>query len=311
MASVDRRTNLAFSNQMEMLTFWLPDDQLYGINVFKILTIIRTPDRFIRMPGVHRSIVGNLNHQGRVIPIIDLAVRLELLSPDHGQPMKDIVICEYNNSVQGFLVRQRHALLTRSWRDIKDPRARGLQEFGYLTAIAYDDAGQGIQILNVEDMLNDMFRVDHRVADDLTRQGEHGALQQTRVMVVDDSKTARMLAQSVLEQMDVRHAILPNAETALAMLQDRALQEREGSFGLIISDIEMPDMDGFTFTRTVKNDPRLADIPLVLHSSMSNEATRFKAHEVGADDFIAKFKPDALAQMVLQYLTKNQPDNRQ
>ncbi|MGN7610961.1 chemotaxis protein [Magnetococcales bacterium HHB-1] len=307
MDSVEQRTNLAFSNQMEMLTFFLLDNQLYSINVFKILSIIRNPGKFTRMPGSHPSIIGSITFQGKVVPVIDLSVRLELIDPNHQEMLNDIIICEYNNAVQGFLVKQRQALLTRSWKEIYDPRAGGLQEFGYLTAIAYDNTDVGIQILNVEDILNDMFDIDNTISEQITADSAQ-VTQQGLVMAVDDSKTARLMIQSILEQLNVKYIMEQNAVAALDTLRSMAKTGELSQLRLILSDIEMPDMDGFTFTRTVKKDPQLANIPLILHSSMSNTATQIKSEEVGSDDFLSKFNPDTLAETVLKYF--NTPDKR-
>ncbi len=301
MDSVERRTNLALSNQMEMLTFTLSDGQLYGINVFKILTIICNPEKFTRIPGSPDAIIGTINHQGTVIPIIDLAICLKLSPPNHKGKMRDIIVCEYNNSIQGFLVSNRNSLLTKGWEEIIDPRAGGLQEFGYLTAVSYDN-GKPIQILNIEDLLNDMFQVSEQVTQDLIDQAQSIVMKNHRILVVDDSKTARMMMNSVLNQLSVQHHIVDGPEEALQELEASLTPRSQNPFSMILSDIEMPTMDGFTFTRTIKADLRLAAIPFVLHSSMSNEATRLKAEQVGADAFIPKFQPDDLARVIIKYL---------
>ncbi|MBF0114236.1 MAG: chemotaxis protein CheV [Magnetococcales bacterium] len=303
LSTVEQRTNLAFSNQMEMMTFTLPDDQLYGINVFKILSIIRNPGHFTRMIGSHESVRGSIRFQEHIVPIIDLAVRLAILPVGHQHEMRDILICEYNNSIQGFLVARRRGLLTKSWSDVLDPRAGGLQKFGYLTAMTYDPDGTGIQILNIEDLLNDMFRVDDRLSS-AWQAGQRAGLEGLRLLVVDDSKTARMMVQSVLEQLGVAHVVVNNADEAWATLQESVQADGSSAFNLIVSDIEMPGMDGFTLTRRIKAEPCLATIPVLLHSSMSNDATKLKAEQVGANGFLAKFKPDDLAQAIHAYAAR-------
>lgn len=301
MDEIEQRTNLAFANQMEMLTFFLTDSQQYGINVFKIIEVIETPKVITKVPQSHPAIIGAINFRDRLVTVIDLGMGLGMEPVDHVNSLSYIIICEYSNSIQGFLISRPNKLVNKSWADIKSP-GQSIQSDSYLTALTYDE-DRAIQILDVEKILGEIIGVDVTVRQELIEAGRQIHLEEFQVLAVDDSKAARMLLGNTLTQLGVGHTILENADRAWEVLQ-RSITEDGSRFCLIISDIEMPGMDGFTFTRKVKAHPQLAQIYLVLHSSMSNQANTVKAKQVGADDFVAKFQPDAIAQVVIEQISK-------
>ncbi len=297
---VEKRTNLAFTNQMEMLTFYLSDAQQYGINVFKIIEVIETPKVITKIPGSHPAVIGGINFRGRMVTVIDISLGLGLQRVNHKKEISYVMVCEYSNSTQGFLVAQPNRLMTVSWQDIKAPGGH-MHDSGYLTALTYDENDQAVQILDVEKILGEIIGIDTKVTESLIEEGRKADMKNLRVLVLDDSKVARTMLKTALDQLDVPCDVFEEGHLALQSLQE-SLRGNEKRYCLIISDIEMPGMDGFTFTRKVKENDRLAKIHLVLHSSMSNKANRAKAQSVGADGFIPKFQPDEIAKLVLDRL---------
>lgn len=297
MDEVDKRANLAFSNHMEMLTFFLSDEQQYGINVFKIIEVVETPKRITKIPQSHEAIVGAFNFREQLVTIIDLSLGLGLVPVDWKNSISYVIVCEYSNTTQGFLVTHPNRLLNVSWEDVKKMDA-SIQNSGYLTALTYDDADDAIQILDVEKILGEIIGIDTEVSQALIDEGRTMDNDNLKVMVLDDSKAARNMLQHALDQLDIEVDLFEEGHVALQALED-SLQNKTPPYCLIICDIEMPGMDGFTFTRTVKAHPELSKIHLVLHSSMSNAANKVKAKTVGADDFVPKFQPQVIARMVL------------
>ncbi|MBF0143410.1 MAG: chemotaxis protein CheV [Magnetococcales bacterium] len=302
LTEVHQRANLALSNHMEMLTFFLTDGQQYGINVFKIIEVIETPKQITQMPHAHPAIIGAIDFRGRVVSTIDLSAGLGLPAVEFRQELSYVIICEYSGTTQGLLIARPDKLVNKNWEEIKKPSGSMLDS-GYLTAITYDELGHSIQILDVEKILGEVVGVDEIVDKSLLEQGKSVQKQGHRVLVLDDSKAARKLLEGTLTQMGVDFALFEEGSKALEALREARSAKDPGPFDLIISDIEMPGMDGFTFTRTVKADPLLASIPLVLHSSMSNPSNRIKAMEIGADGFIPKFDPDEIARLILERLS--------
>nr|CAX84238.1 Response regulator receiver modulated CheW protein [uncultured bacterium] len=302
MSEVDQRTNLAFSNEMEMLTFFLTDGQLYGLNVFKIIEILECPKQVTRIPQSHPAIKGTIDFRGSAISLIDLSQALGLEPLDFGHVVSYVMVCEYSTSTQGFLIARPNLLVHKSWDDIISPEGEVYNE-SFLTAITYEGE-QPIQILDVEKILTEIIGIEDQVSSDLLEKAAQVVRSEHHILAVDDSRAARQLISSALDQMGIRHTVVENADKALKILEKTVEHGERCPYTLIFSDIEMPIMDGFTFTRKVKSNPRLARIHLALHSSLSNQSNAYKAKQMGADDFIPKFQPDRIAQAILEQLAK-------
>lgn len=299
MEEIDKRTNLAFSNHMEMLTFDLTDQQKYGINVFKIIEVIETPKTVTKVPKTHPSVIGAVNFRGKLVIVIDISRAIGLQPLPFKETLSYVLVCEYSNSIQGFLVVQPNTLFNVSWEDVKKP-VGPLKEAGYLTGLTYDNE-VCIQILDVEKVLGEVIGIDVQVSDSVVGEGQDIDFADMTVLVLDDSQAALTMVENALGQLGIPIVTFKEGAQAFAALENSRQQEGE-TFCLIISDIEMPGMDGFTFTRHVKAHPELSKIHLILHSSMSNEANFAKAKSVGADDFIPKFRPDEIARLVMKHL---------
>ncbi|MEO5357707.1 MAG: chemotaxis protein [Nitrospirae bacterium YQR-1] len=298
MEEVFQRANLATSNQMEMLTFFLTDNQLYGINVFKIIEVIECPPKIIKMPNSHHSVNGSINFRGKAITIIDLSEALGMDSVDYKNTISYIIICEYNKSVHGFLIKEPNALINKNWADIKRPSSV-IGKSAYLTALTYIEDDKAVQILDIEKILYEIIGIEGNISEKLREEIKTDSIEfkEYHVLVVDDSKSARTMIQNVLDQLGLTYTLLDSAVTAYQLLEDFskdtvAITDR---FHLIISDIEMPGMDGFTFVRKIKENPKLSGLCVFLHSSMTGQSNVGKAMQAGADDFLGKFDPNIIA----------------
>ncbi|MBF0611867.1 MAG: chemotaxis protein CheV [Magnetococcales bacterium] len=297
MAEVDKRSRLAFSNEMEMLTFWLTDGQLYGLNVFKIIEILETPKQITKIPHSHPTIKGEIDFRGHPIALIDVSQFLGMEPTRYREVVSYVLVCEYSTSIQGFLVSQPNILITKNWDEIIKPSGV-LYDSGFLTAITYHE-GQPIQILDVEKMLDEIIGIDSRVSDDLVSQSKSLVRQEHHILAVDDSKAACRLIKHTLEQMGIRSTVVDNAPAALQLLESSVGTGSPCPYTMIFTDIEMPIMDGFTLTRKIKENPSLAKVYLSIHSSLSNRSNQEKAEQMGADNFIPKFTADNIVKVVL------------
>ncbi len=235
-----------------------------------------------------------------LVTAIDLSKALGLKKIDLENDISYVIICEYSNNIQGFVISSPNKLMNKSWTEIKRP-AGSIQNSGYLTAITYDGGPENsVQILDVEKLLGEILGIEDEVPKELIEESRKLVKGDMRVMILDDSSSAIKLLESTLNQLGItRVDQFTEAEKAISALELSMTGEREDRYKLIISDIEMPGMDGFTFTRKVKGNPVLSKIHLVLHSSMSNKSNRDKAQQVGADGFIPKFQPDGIARLIL------------
>jgi two-component system chemotaxis response regulator CheV len=274
---------------MEMLTFRLTDNQLYGINVFKIIEIIECPRRIDRMPNAHPAVKGALDFRGNALAVIDLSEAVGLAAKDFHDELAYIIICEYNRTLTAFVVHAPDTLLTRSWSDIHKPE--GVNALS-LVAIAYADSGEAIMLLDIETILSNVVGIERDLSTAAMSEVE-GKGSGRHVLVVDDSRTAIMLLQSVLDKMGFTNTAVMSADKALEYLD-----KEHGKVDLVISDIEMPGMDGFTFTRALREHNDYKNLKVILHSSMSNPSNRLKAEQAGANKFVAKFDPDSLSEEI-------------
>jgi two-component system chemotaxis response regulator CheV len=286
-----QRTKLSQSNQMEMLTFRLTDDQLYGINVFKIIEIIECPKRIDRMPNSHPAVKGALDFRGKALAVIDLSEAVGLPTKDFRNELAYIIICEYNRDLTAFIVHAPDTLLTRSWADIHKPEGVNAES---LVAIAYADSGETILLLDIESILSNVVGIERDFSCVSLVEGEGAG---RHVLIVDDSRAAIMLLQSLLDRIGFSHIAMTSADKALEYLE-----KEHGRVDLIISDIEMPGMDGFTFTRTLREKAGFEHLKVILHSSMSNPSNILKAEQAGANKFVAKFDPESLSEEIISLI---------
>tara|TARA_R100000049_G_C1956874_1_gene114569 strand:- start:5867 stop:6868 length:1002 start_codon:yes stop_codon:yes gene_type:complete len=300
MDSVNQRTQLVGQNRLELLLFRLAGNQLYGINVFKVKEVLQCP-RLTAMPKLHPVVRGVAHIRGGTLPILDL-------NRATGGPGLDnldtafVIITEYNYKVQGFLVRSVERIVNMNWSEIHPP-PKGTGREHYLTAVTRVD-NQMVEIIDVEKVLAEVVPTNEKISDGvIDAESQADAVART-VLIVDDSSIARKQVARCLQEIGVEIVALNDGRQALDWLKARADQGEDVSQSLLmmISDIEMPEMDGYTLTAEVRNDSRMNKLHIMLHTSLSGVFNQAMVKKVGADDFLAKFKPDDLAQRVIERL---------
>lgn len=297
--SVNKRTQLVGQNRLELLMFRLNGGQLYGINVFKVKEVLPCPALNI-LPHSSPVVRGVAYVRGRTISILDLSIATG------GRPLADVaggfvIITEYNSSVQGFLVRGVERIINLNWEDVHSP-PKGSGREHYLTAVTEVD-NKLVEILDVERILSEVSPVRRSLSDSLVNSGKR-AEEINTVLIVDDSSVARSQIKRCCEALGLQTVVLNDGKQALNHLKDMLEQGQNphDKYLLLISDIEMPEMDGYTLTASVKADPRLAPLHIMLHTSLSGVFNQAMVEKVGANDFLSKFNPDQLAERVLQQL---------
>jgi two-component system, chemotaxis family, chemotaxis protein CheV len=305
LASVDMRTQLAGHNRLELLLFRLDGEQLFGINVFKVQEVIQCPP-LTQIPNSHQVVRGVANMRGRTVTVMDLGKAIGGRAV--GNPMDHfVIVTEYNQFVQGFLVGGVDRIVNMNWADILPP-PKGIGNDNYLTAVTRVDS-QLVEIIDVEKVLAEVVGWNEDVSQEYIDQAaEEENTEEIRpiVLIADDSSVARNQIKRTLEKLGVGCVLVNDGMQALKLLQqwagkDSDIPLRQRLF-MVISDIEMPEMDGYTFTTEVRKDPRLSDLHILLHTSLSGVFNKAMVEKVGANDFIAKFQPDLLAKSVLARL---------
>ncbi len=298
---VDRRTQLVGANRLELLLFRLTGNQLYGINVFKVQEVIRCPG-LTSVPNAHHSIRGIANMRGKTIPVIDLSQALAY-PPLSNEEIKDafIIIADYNRTIQGFLVKGVERIVNMNWQDILAP-PKGSGVSTYLTAVTRVNE-KLVEIIDVEKVLAEITgsiaSVSTQIQEDNDKKEKHEM--NTHILVADDSKVARNQIKRTLEQIGIECTLARDGQEALDMLLEEAKQDRpiQDRFALVISDVEMPNMDGYTLTTEIRKHPKLKSLYIILHTSLSGVFNQNMVQKVGANRFIPKFNPDELAQSII------------
>ncbi|MBD9675132.1 chemotaxis protein CheV [Pseudomonas sp. PDM18] len=300
--TVDQRTQLVGENRLEILVFRLAGRQQFAINVFKVQEVLQLP-RLTLIPQRHPMICGVINLRGQTLPVIDLsrAIGMRALTPDASST---IIVTEYNRSVQAFLVGGVERILNLNWESIQPPPG-GAGRQHYLTAITKVE-DRLVEIIDVEKVLAEIVPMNTRVSSDRL---DDKLLSQTRgreVLVVDDSSVAISQLRDTLGQLGLRLHVATDGLRALQQLKRWADEghDMEDKLLMVFTDAEMPEMDGYRLTTEIRNDPRLRDLYVVLHTSLSGSFNDAMVKKVGCDDFLSKFQPDQLVEVVRRRLQK-------
>ena len=302
--SVNQRTQLVGQNRLELLLFKLNGRQRFGINVFKVREVLQCPP-LTSIPRLNHLVRGVAHIRGQTISVIDLSMATG------GRKIEDvsngfIIIAEYNRSVQGFLVGSVERIINTNWDAIMPPPT-GTGRASYLTAVTEVDK-ELIEILDVEKILNEISPLNTDVSEsvaadlDLARNKD----EQKIIFIADDSSVARNQVKKALTALGLKIEAAKNGLEALNRLKEIAAETGDvtDKVGVLVSDIEMPEMDGYTLTAEIKNTPELQNLKVVLHTSLSGVFNQAMVKKVGADDFIAKFHPDELATAVQKWFGK-------
>ena len=305
--NIDARTKLAGANKLEMLLFSLGNDQrtgrkeTYGINVFKVREVMRTPE-ITTAPEMTAAVEGMVSLRGQLVPVIDLAKYTGVISEKRPEIM---IVTEYNAHTQGFLVETVDTILRLDWSSMRVPPEMISNRMGGLvTAVTELEGGTLVMMIDVEKVLAETTTID-----DAFQYAHLDRIEEPRmVFFADDSAVARKQIERTLDAMNVQHACAINGARAWDELQKLAAQADARGIPLsqilhlVLTDVEMPEMDGFLLTKKIKGDPHFAGIPVLMHSSLSGGSNQRLGQSVGVDDYVAKFDAQKLSAKLLEML---------
>lgn len=302
--SVDARTTLAGSNRMEILLFSLGTHETFGINVFKVREVSKTP-AITKAPNMPPGVEGLISLRGNVIPVLSLSKVMGLADAPR-ELGGSMMVTEYSKRTLGFLVSGVDRIIRVEWDKVRAPESvvtGGTNT--YITAITELSEGRLVSIVDVEQILANTF------GDSVIGQIERlESADEHNVFFVDDSAVARKRIAEVLDKLGVKHKHALNGLEAWTRLQGMATHCQQlgtplrDEVNLILVDAEMPEMDGYVLTKNIKSDARFNGIPVVMHSSLSSEANRAMGKSVGVDAYVAKFDAEVLASTIGPMLHK-------
>lgn len=296
LASIDQRTKLVGENRLELLLFQLNSQQIFAMNVFKVREVIAVP-RMIKMPGSHENLCGVASLRGMSVPIVDLCKAIRMPKRPLGEN-QNVIITEYNRSVQGFLIGPVLNITNLSWSDILPP-PKSAGKNNYLTAFTHiENKGkkQIVEIIDVEKVLAEIVSYDTQVSEEVLEDDVNTHLRGRKVLIVDDSATARAQIIDTLNQVGIQVIECNDGLQALKLLRSWADQGKKVTDEILMmfTDAEMPEMDGYMLTAEVRGDPRMSDLYITLNTSLSGSFNEAMVEKVGCDNFISKFQPDLL-----------------
>jgi two-component system chemotaxis response regulator CheV len=296
--SVNQRTQLVGQNRLELLLFRLDGKQLYGINVFKVKEVLQCPKLTI-MPKSSPVVRGVASIRGGTIPILDLSMATGK-APLSDLKNSFVIITEYNTKVQGFLVRSVERIVNMNWEEIHPP-PKGAGRDHYLTAVTRLDQ-ELVEIIDVEKILAEVAPTSEVISAGVIDVETQSKAVTKHVLIVDDSSVARKQVMRCLQTVGVEVTALNDGRQALDYLRRMVEEGRSPNQELLmlISDIEMPEMDGYTLTTEIRSDARMQGLHILLHTSLSGVFNQAMVKKVGANDFLAKFRPDELAARVVE-----------
>ncbi len=308
LSNIDARTRLAGTNKLEILLFALGVDsrtgrrETFGINVFKVREVMRTPT-ITAAPEMSSSVKGMVSLRGVLVPVVDLA---EYIGMPSETPRDIMIVTEYNGHTQGFLVEGVDTILRLDWSQMRVPPEMMTSNLGGLvTAVTELADGRLVMMLDVERVLAETTKYDDGfMFKDLKRIADENVT----VFFADDSSVARSQITRTLEALGIKYVGAINGRAAWEELQKVAAYATSSGKAvkdlvqLVLTDVEMPEMDGYILTKNIKSDPRFAGIPVVMHSSLSGASNQQLGLSVGVDEYVPKFEPQRLAETLARLL---------
>ncbi|WP_192022829.1 chemotaxis protein CheV [Shewanella sp. WPAGA9] len=302
--TVDQRTQLVGENRLELLLFKISATQLFAINVFKVKEVVKLP-ALSALPGSNSNISGVANIRGMSIPVINLRGAIGF-SPMPVSEDCNLIITEYNRSVQGFLVGKVEHIVNMTWSDIMPPpKSAGANN--YLTAITKlteNDVERLVSIIDVEKVLAEIIDYDISLSDGVLDEQLAEHMPGKKVLIVDDSSTARKQVRDTLSQLGIEIIEASDGLQALHYLQKLTAEgiDVTTEFLMMITDAEMPEMDGYKLTSEIRADEKMSALYITLNTSLSGSFNHAMVEKVGCDEFISKFQPDLLVDVVQKRL---------
>ena len=284
------------TNELELVDFRIFKEEngevyegIYGINVSKVREIIKYP-KLTELPGVPEFIEGIFDLRGVVIPVVDLAKWMGIKVPENIDIQPRVIIAEFNNVLIGFVVHEAKRIRRISWSNIEPASfvsGHGVLDKSKITGVTRIENNEVLLILDLESVVEELGFYQPDVDADLQIESFSGM-----ALILDDSATARKIVKDAMAKMGFTVVEAKDGQEGLEKLEELYNiygDQIKNELKIIISDVEMPLMDGFHFAAKVKDDPRFNNIPIVFNSSISDHFSEQRGKAAGGDGYLVKF----------------------
>ncbi|MCQ2905034.1 chemotaxis protein [Helicobacter pylori] len=294
---IDKTTSLHLNNEAQFLCFRLDaekDAQLYGMNIFKIREIIHYDGEVTEILGGSDGVMlGFLSVRGESIPLVDVKRWLHYNANDPSRDLTEcsvkddhnlVIVCHFSNHSIALKVLKIERIIHKNWTEISAGDKQGINEEGKISTITRFDEERVVQILDVEKMISDVFP-SLKDLDDLTLRCIEAIQSQKLILIAEDSLSALKTLEKIVQTLELRYLAFPNGRELLDYLYEK---EHYQQVGVVITDLEMPNISGFEVLKTIKADHRTEHLPVIINSSMSSDSNRQLAQSLEADGFVVK-----------------------
>ncbi|MEA2090896.1 MAG: chemotaxis protein [Campylobacterota bacterium] len=302
--NVDAATNLAKNNELQLLVFRInnsDDSAFYAINVFKTREVVESKNHFLtQIPSAHPLLEGTIILRGLQIPILNLPAWLGTNLNKDEIAKSNILICDFNGIIIGLRIMSAYRVIKKNWSEMHAPDSYRLKDEGVVMNDTRLEDGSLCLILDYEKLLADVVpqaMVDVHESDDLRYADIPSKLRNGTVLIAEDSKTAQRHLSQIFENANIKMKLFDNGKK----LVDYIFEMPDTSIiPAIITDIEMPEMSGFTVLKTLRDNPSTKNVPIIVNSSMTGSNNKREAEVLGASGFIDKTKSHNVIPLIIE-----------
>lgn len=286
----------ATRQSQKLLLFRLSGDRLFGLGTLKIREILPNMP-LSKLPHSHPAIIGTASFRGSSVPVIDMAAAVGYgpLSARE-QAEGTIIITDVQRQETGFLVRNVQQIIEADWKHVMPP-PRALGNKAFITGLLDVDS-QLVQLLDIEMLLAHVYPDSLSTPDITLAATDANILESLNILLVDDSLVARKQLSDVLDSKGIAYRVTTTGDRALHLLQDASANGQP--VDILVSDIEMPGLDGYELTFNVRDQADMSQPYIILHTSLNSQMSLSYANQVGADEALTKFDAEELLQAILR-----------
>ena len=306
--NVDAATNLAKNNELQLLVFRVSESSesaFYAINVFKTREVVESKNHYLtQIPSSHPLLNGTIVLRGLQIPILDLPSWLSSPLTQEELLKSNILICDFNGIIIGLRIMSAYRVVKKNWNEMHAPDSYRVGDDGLVMNDTRLEDGSLCLILDYEKLLSDVIP---QAMVDVVSDGEHlksmiipQSLKNGTVLIAEDSKTAQRALTHIFANANISMKLFDNGKKLVDYVA--SLGENTSSIPAIITDIEMPEMSGFTVIKTLKSNSSSKEIPIIVNSSMTGENNKREAESLGADGFIDKTKSHDIIPLIISIM---------
>ena len=308
--NVDAATNLAKNNELQLLVFRVnekDDSAYYAINVFKTREVVEAKNHFLtQLPSSHPLLEGTITLRGLQIPILNLPAWLNTTLTKEEIKNSNILICDFNGVIIGLRIMSAYRVVKKNWNEMHAPDSYRLKEDGVVINDTRLENGSLCLILDYEKLLADVIPQALVDIDKDTAELESitipEKLKNNTVLIAEDSKTAQTHLVQIFRNANIDMKLFENGKKLVDYIEE--LGEDAANIPAIITDIEMPEMSGFTVIQELRKNPATMNTPIIVNSSMTGDNNKREAEVLGADGFIDKTKSHGIIALIISMMEK-------